>query len=137
MNIEESYSLSANKYGSVVGKRIFIPIVELERTSILPKIEKRQADIEIGIGSTSIDTLEYKIPSGFKIEALPAETNVATDFGSYKLCCKAENGVLRVTRSIQLNEGKFPASRYNEMYDFYKKMSAADNSKAILIKEEN
>lgn len=137
MNIEESYSLSANKYGSVVGKRIFIPIVALERTSILPKIEKRQADIEIGIGSTSIDTLEYKIPSGFKIEALPAETNVATDFGSYKLCCKAENGVLRVTRSIQLNEGKFPASRYNEMYDFYKKMSAADNSKAILIKEEN
>lgn len=137
MDIEESYSLSANKYGSVVGKRIFIPVVALERTEILPKIEKRQADIEIRVGSTSIDTLEYKVPTGFKVEVLPAETNITTDFGSYKICCKAANGILLVTRSIQLKEGKFPASKYNEMYDFYKKMSAADNSKAILIKEEN
>jgi hypothetical protein len=137
MNIVESYSLSATKYGSVVGKRIFVPVIALERTNVLPKIEKRQADIEISMGTSTIDTIKYKIPTGFKVEILPAEVDIATNFGSYKISCKAENGTLLVTRTIQLKEGKFPASKYNEMYDFYKKMSAADNSKAILIKEEN
>lgn len=135
MNIVESYSLSASKYGSVVGKRIFIPVIALERTSLLPKIEKRQAGIQRNMGYTSVDSLEYKLPLGYKVETIPAEVNVSTDFGSYKLCCKVDKDKLQITRSIQINEVKLPASKYNEMYDFYKKMSMADNSKAILIKE--
>jgi hypothetical protein len=137
MDIVESYSLSANKYCSVVGKRVFVPVIALERTSLLPKIEKRLADIEVDLGTTSEDTLEYKLPTGYKIEALPTNVSLSSDFGRYKLSCKIEKQTLLITRSIELKEGKFPASKYNEMYDFYKKMSAADNSKAILIKEEN
>lgn len=137
MDIEESYSLSANKYCSVVGKRVFVPVVALERTSLLPKIEKRLADIEVDLGTTSKDSLEFKLPAGYKIEALPPDVSLSTDFGRYTLCCKVDKQTLHITRCIEVKEGKFPASKYNEMYDFYKKMSAADNSKAILIKEEN
>jgi hypothetical protein len=137
MNIVESYSLSASKYGAVVGKRIFIPVVALDRTTLLPKIEKRLSEIEIDMGTTSIDTLEYKLPTGFIIEVIPPEVNISTDFGSYKISCKVDKGMLLVTRTVQLKEGKFPASKYNEMYDFYKKMNSNDNSKVILTKENS
>lgn len=137
LNIVESYSLSANKYGSPVGKRLFIPTVALDRTRLLPKIEKRLTDIEIDMGVTSIDTLEYKLPAGYKVEVLPTDVNITTDFGRYQISCMIDNGTLKITRTVQLKEGKFPASKYNELYDFYKKMNSSDNSKVILTKENS
>lgn len=135
LQIQECFSVKASKYCSVVGKRMFVPVIPIERNRMLPKIEKRKFDIDLDLGYTSTDTLEFKLPEGYKVEVLPSEVALNSEFGTYTLKCKVDNGVLKVFRQTQVKEGLYKASKYPELYDFFKKMSLNDGSKVILIKE--
>lgn len=69
------------------------------------------------------------------MEALPQSQKMDTDFGKYECSAKEVNGTVVITKIVELFEGTYPATKYNELYDFHKKMSSSDNSKFILVKE--
>ncbi|WP_047449781.1 DUF3857 domain-containing protein [Alistipes sp. ZOR0009] len=133
--MEESYDISATMFASQVGKRLFVPTIPLERQSLLTKLDKRKSEIVKRASYRDVDTITYKIPAGYKVEALPQSQKMDTDFGKYECSAKEVNGSVVITKIVELFEGTYPATKYNELYHFHKKMSSSDNSKFILVKE--
>ena len=137
LNIIESISLTAENYGTIVGKRLFIPTVPLERISLLPKYEKRMFDIQRDYGYTDKDTIRFELPAGFKLESRPKDVAIETQFGTYTSKISIDKSTITIIRIVRINDGSYPASSYAMLYDFYKKMSESDNSKIVIIKEDS
>lgn len=132
---EESYDISATKFASQVGKRMFVPVVPFDKQSLLTKLDKRRFEIVKKSSYRDVDTITYKLPTGYKVEAIPSNQKISTEFGKYELSTTVNNGIITISKVVELFEGTYPPSKYNELYEFYKKMSSSDNSKIVLIKD--
>ena len=132
--INES-SISRN-YCSFTGNYMLLPLNKMNtQESIQKMVKKRTTDFIIPRSTIDIDTLVYKIPSGFKIDFLPAVKTIKSTYGDYSSSVKSIDNKIVYTRKFQANQGRFNASQYNDFYEFVLSVSKADNVKAMLVKE--
>lgn len=136
LKIKESYSVEATKFGSLVGKRLFLPLVALERIRNLPKLEKRKTMIVKPYSFINSDTIRYSIPNSYLLPEIPTEQKIESQFGKYSLTIKKENNTILAIRTYEIFEGVYAPEKYKDIYEFYRKMSSLDNGKLILIKNE-
>ncbi|HET9488090.1 MAG TPA: hypothetical protein VFO54_11665, partial [Chryseosolibacter sp.] len=80
-----------------------------------------------------VDTIRYHLPEGVYPEFLPEDINVKNRFGEYEVRYKIDQGSLVYIRRVKMQEGRFPASSYQELVDFYRNMSKADNTKLVFM----
>lgn len=124
------------KYATTLGKRMFVTLNMLNQKTYVPrKLEERKTDIMQDYAYFDIDTLVYAIPDGYKVEYIPKENEIQTDFGSYKISCSYENNQVTYIRKVEMNKNRFPADRYNDLIDFYSQMVKLDKEKMILLQE--
>jgi hypothetical protein len=102
-------------------------------TNIPEKLESRKTNIVKRVGYTDIDIIEYHLPEGIYPEFLPAPVKLKSRFGEYEVTYALTNGNLIYTRKLIMNKGEFPADTYNELIEFYKNLSKADNTKIVFL----
>jgi hypothetical protein len=135
-DIEETIKIQMDNYAVANGKRTFIPLNLLNKDHNVPKaLKERKSDILIRYGYTDIDSIQYEIPVGYKVEFLPEKKEINSEFGKYSAEVKNEGNTVVYIRKMLFNSGKYPASKYNGLIDFKKQVSSADNIKLSLIKE--
>jgi transglutaminase-like putative cysteine protease len=126
--------LTLNKYASVSNKRIFLTPNLMNRWTYIPeKIESRKTPFEINTGFTDIDTIRYHLPENIYPEFLPPDAKFTSRFGTYEAGFKVEAGSLLYIRKMTRKDGEFPAEAYQELIDFYKNISKADNTKLVFL----
>jgi hypothetical protein len=82
-----------------------------------------------------VDSIYYKTPDGFAIEALPDEMNVVSSFGNFSLkVIKQDQGILYI-RSLEIKDYQVPAENYNEYREFFAEVAKADRSQVVLVKK--
>ncbi len=129
-----SLELSLGRLASVSGKRLFLTPNLMNRSSYVPeKTEKRINDIVFKMGYTDFDTIKYEIPEDIYVEFLPEAIEIKSQFGEYEASFTVDQGSLVYIRKMRKNKGTFPASSYEELTDFYKRINKADNTKIVFL----
>jgi len=98
--------------------------------------EKRMTDIDFSyLRNYSVSGM-YKIPAGYKIDALPKSvTIVMPDKGvSFKRLVAEQEGTIIVRYSINYNKIQYPKEDYTDFHEFFKQMHQMLNEQIILKK---
>lgn len=133
---KEQIEITANNYASKSGNRLLLEINPFaKQNSLPPRHENRNLPIDIKRGYYETATYEFKLPEGYKIEAMPTVFNKSTPFGDYQVSIqKNENHSLTFTRSFSLKQGTYPKESYSDFREFLSYAALQDNIKIILIK---
>jgi transglutaminase-like putative cysteine protease len=129
-----SLDLTLNHYASVSGKRLFMSPNLMNRNSFVPaKIEERKTDVVIRSAYLDLDTINYTLPENLYPEFLPEPVKINSKFGEYEASFKFDAGKVTYIRRMKVWKGRFPKETYNELVDFYKNVSKADNIKLVFL----
>ena len=126
--------LNLKRFATVSGKRIFMTPNLMNRSTTLPeKLESRKTNVVTRSAYVHMDTINYTLPEGIYPEYLPAPVNLRTRFGEYEASYLLDQGKLIYVRKLKMNKGEFPAESYNELVEFYRSLSKADNAKMVFL----
>lgn len=130
VNVE--YTL--NRYASISGKRMFFTANLMNRSTYIPeKLDNRRTEVVLRNPYTESDTIRFTIPENVYPEFIPEPFVIKSKFGEYESSFKVDQGSLIYIRRLKMNKGSFPAESYQELIDFYKNMSKADNVKMVFV----
>lgn len=133
---EYHYDLEVSKLATIQGNRLFIrPNVIHQFTRVPDKEKERKQRIINQHPYTQKDEVEIALPTGYGSESIPETVSIDTDFGHYKTSCEMKDNKLFYQREFSVKTFDLPADRYQDMYDFYKKVKKYDRAKAVLIKK--
>jgi hypothetical protein len=124
------------RFATVSGKRIFLTPNLMNRNNSVPeKVEDRQTEIVSKFAYVDFDTIHYELPEGIYPEFMPEDVALTSRFGEYEASYQVDAGKLIYTRRLKMYKGKFPASSYQELVDFYRRVSKADNLKMDFMRK--
>lgn len=134
--VSSSIIFNVNNYGSRTGRRIFVPLNQLSRWGSVPgKQPDFVRDIKLRNSFYQSDNFVFLIPGELKIEAIPDPVTLQSKFGEYTAQVEVIGNKVKYIRSLSINEGLFPADSYDELNDFFRRISLADQAQIVLIKE--
>jgi hypothetical protein len=126
--------LTLPRYASVSGKRLFLsPNLMNKSNTALEKLESRQTDVVLYSSYLDVDTVNFKFPENLYPEFLPQPVKIISRFGEYEASFQFNEGSLVYIRRIKVWKGRFPKDSYNELVEFYKNISKADNTKLVFL----
>lgn len=126
--------LTLNRYASVSGKRLFLTPNLMNRLNAVPeKTAERKTDVVRKLNFLDLDTIVFSIPENVYPEFLPQPIKINSTFGEYEANFKFDAGKIIYTRRLKMWKGRYPKETYNELVDFYKNISKADNIKLVFL----
>jgi len=133
--MQETISLTSNQMLSQGADKLFLILNLLNRTESVPrKVENRKTPFAQTYGFKDNDEIVYTIPPGYKIEFIPKDIVLESEFGKYSAKAVVKDNMIIYTRMKMINSKKYPPEKYNDLVDFYKKIYLADKQKAVLAK---
>ena len=134
-SIRENLKILASSYATVTGKRMFImPNVMTKSNRKLSIDSTRKYDIQLNTEFQDIDSVEIEIPTGYTVEALPANVSIETKFGKYKNSIKVVDHKLYFYRSHEQKSGRYPKEDYNEFVKYFESIYKADRTKIVFVR---
>lgn len=126
--------LQMDRFASVSGKRLFFTPNLMNRIRTVPeRVENRQSNVVLNSAFLDIDTVRYLLPEEIYPEFLPKPVTISSRFGEYEATFTVDEGNLLYIRRWKMNGGEFPASSYDELIEFYRNVSKADNVKMVFM----
>jgi hypothetical protein len=137
MTIGFSVSLELPRLGTVAGSRIlFQPNLMEKRTYVPPAAEKRKYPVVHAYAYVDIDSVTYRLPDGFEIEAMPKPVALETPFARYQSALKqTAPGTLLYCRRLEVSKDELPAAQYNEYRKFLQDVVLSDKASAAIVKK--
>ncbi|RKR80187.1 uncharacterized protein DUF3857 [Mucilaginibacter gracilis] len=98
--------------------------------------ENRVSDIDFGYRHNYTISGFYKLPNGYKLDALPKNVSVAIPDGTitFKRIVTEENGMVRVRMAVNHKQSLYFAENYAAIREFYKQMYSFLNEPVVLKK---
>jgi len=134
---DEKITIKATNYGSKSGNRIFFAPNILNRNEYVPKrYRNRKFPFEIMRGFLDEDEFNIRIPNEYKVESLPENKTVKTEFGNYQISIeKVDDNSLRYKRTLLVKKGLYPKEQYNSYRNFRKEVTRNDAVQIVLTKK--
>lgn len=133
--INSSIQLKSSQLLTKGGDKLFLTLNLLNRVeNTLSVIEARKTPFAVTYGYMDQDEVIYTIPNGFKVEFVPKDVTIDSEFGKYTASVVVKDNTLIYKRTIQVSKKTYPAEKYNEYVAFRKKLYQADKQKSILAK---
>jgi hypothetical protein len=118
----------------VSGKRLFIAPNLMNKISRVPeKIVDRKTEVVRRTNYLDRDTIQFNVPESLYPEFLPEPVKINSKFGEYEARFQFDAGKITYVRKMKVWKGRFPKETYNELVDFYKNVSKADNIKLVFL----
>jgi transglutaminase-like putative cysteine protease/ribosomal protein S18 len=133
--LTEEINLKSNQILAKGGDKSFLTVNLVNRRENVPKkMENRKTPFAVAFSYQDEDEISYALPKGYKVEFLPKDIEILSEFGTYTAKFVTKENTITYLRTQVMNAKKFPPEKYNEYVDFYKKIYQADKQKAILAK---
>ena len=130
-------NLEMATYCSTSGKRMFLPVNLVNRSTYVPsKTKKRWSNFERFVPYIDSDSVEFSIPGGMSVEFLPEKTEIHSPFGNYVSSVTFSDNKIFYYRQVEMYKGKFTKEQYEDLMKFYRDISNADKAQAVLLKKE-
>lgn len=124
----------ANNYSKNAGNSIIFRAVPIFSNNVYKNEENRELPFELRQSFEDEYEVSFILPQQYKVEELPENVVLNSEFGTYKLSFVKNGESLKVTRSIRINKGIYPKEKYNDYINFRKKTINIDNSKVLISK---
>lgn len=122
----------------MTGNKMFLrPRIYKIWSAKLPSAENRTEDYLFECPFEKTDTTVYKLPAGYKVDALPKEKQMKFEFGSYstKHWYDDQQKAVVITVKLVLTQYHIPAEKYASAKKFFDEVMM-DDSQRIVIKKE-
>jgi len=134
--LNEKINLSCSGLLSTGGDKLFLTLNLLNRQeSAAAPVENRKTGFSVDYGYEDDDEIIYKLPKGYKVEFVPKDILLESEFGKVAVSVAVKDNNIVYRRSKTIYNKKYPAEKYGDYVIFSKKMYQADKQKAILTKE--
>ncbi|WP_312509399.1 DUF3857 domain-containing protein [Chryseobacterium culicis] len=123
-----------NNFSKNAGNSLLFRSVPIFSDVIYKTDESRELPFEVNLSFEDEYEIAYILPKGYKIDEMPDNSNITSEFGSYKLSFLKGEDQIKVIRKMQINKGLYPKEKYNDYISFRKKILNMDNSKILITK---
>lgn len=125
---------SANNYSKNAGSNMIFRAVPIYSNNIYKVDENRELPFELRRSFEDEYEINFTVPKNYKLDEIPENVTVNSEFGTYKLSFVKNGEELKVSRTIRINKGLYPKEKYNDYINFRKKTINLDNSKILISK---
>jgi hypothetical protein len=131
-----SFTLSAPQYAQIIGGNLYVNPTLFTRRDTNPfKNESRRFPVEFGYPFTKIEETEFVIPTGFKVEELPADVNREIGGAKFSRTFSVERNLIRCHRKLVVTQPVFWVQYYSDIRNFYQEIVSADQLLVVLSKK--
>lgn len=132
--IEENLDLTLDNIFVNGGNNKFVTLNLFNKKSYVPEIvPDRKTDFRISMNYHDYDEVIYELPKNYKVEFIPKETQIKTDFGIYTSSTTMSDNKIIYKREQKMFKSTYPAEKFNDLVAFYKTIYKADKQKAVLV----
>ncbi|MCU7503470.1 MAG: DUF3857 domain-containing protein [Ignavibacteria bacterium] len=134
--VQMNLSLSLPNYASASGNRLFFqPNIMERRTDVPGNVAVRLSPLRFGYPYLDVDSVCYKIPGGYRVEAMPEVTELKTPFGSFSSkTVQTDPSTLIYTRRLEIKSYAVDAKDYAEYRKFISSVVKSDRAQVVLVK---
>ncbi|SFN29009.1 protein of unknown function [Chryseobacterium oleae] len=132
--VKFNLDFKANNYSKTTGANMIFRAVPIFSNYHYKTDENRELPFEIGQSFEDEYEIDFILPKNYKIDEVPQNVTINSEFGTYKLTLVKNGESLKVNRFIKINKGIFPKEKYNDYVSFRKKALNGDNAKILLTK---
>jgi tRNA threonylcarbamoyladenosine modification (KEOPS) complex Pcc1 subunit len=123
--------------GSVTGKHFFLSGLFFETRAKHPFVaqDKRVTPIDLHYPKMIQDDVVYHLPAGYTVESAPKTSDVTwPNHAILRIASGANGSTVRIQRAFIRNFTLLDSKEYNDLHDFYLKLSAADQQQLVLTR---
>jgi transglutaminase-like putative cysteine protease len=134
--VEFSLELALPRYATQAGSRlIFQPNLAGRRLSVPPSMVKRTQPIYLQYPYLDVDSIDYVLPPGYVVEALPKPVEIQTPFARYA-CSITPVGTtgIRYARRLEVTSDELPAESYEAFRAFFQGVAQSDKANVSVIR---
>lgn len=137
-NARITMDVEITSFASAIGNRLmFHPnLMERNRSFITPT-RMRTQPVYTGASYYDTDSISFKIPEGYAVEAIPEPVTLQFEYGSYSstVTLSDDGKILNYNREIIMEPGVLPVEEHDQFFDFINDHVRSDNSQAVLVKK--
>ena len=125
----------SGNFGTVTGKRAFLPGVFFESHTKHPFVEEkeRQTAVDMAFADSIHDEVTYHLPESFHVESAPQKASIPWEgHALFKLDSSVDKNNITVTRSMIRAFTLLDPKQYPTLRDFYEKVASADQQQTVV-----
>lgn len=134
--LEMKCHLHAPRFATLTTKRMVFPlsVFQANNKDQFPQVYRTQP-VYFSHGYQTHDRVEISIPSGFKLEALPADSENTAEFAKFHAKRSSDAGIIRLERQTELTGYYFPVKSYYALRSYFHKLRQSDAQNVVLVNE--
>ena len=127
--IDLSFSVDCEDFATLTGSRMLVQI-NPARISLKDRLSgsTRRFDILIKFPYYQQDTIFIQIPEGYSVESQPKATEIESPYGYFKSEIGQKDGQIIYNQVLEIKEGRFSATEFEEMKKFYNRIETLQNA---------
>jgi len=132
-----SYEFNLEGDSELIADKLYFAPMSFMRTETNPfTTEKREFPIDFGYPSSTKSNFSISIPEGYKIESMPESVSLALPegMGVFKFLIQESPIGLQLNVTTDIKTPIVPATYYDGLKEYYKKMIEKMNEKVVLSK---
>jgi hypothetical protein len=123
-----------NNFSKQSSNRLFIPISFIPKEDYTLLDSLRKTPFYETKNYIVIDSVQFNIPDGFKLDSKEIKQEISNKVGDYQLVVSQINNTLKIYRNIKINKAIYRNDELALVNDFYKKVKISDAYIIILKK---
>lgn len=127
--IEEKLIVFIKNYAVKNGNKVLIQPNIFNTQSSISENKNRTEDVSIERGFVDIDSISISLPDNILKEIVPEKKLIEKPFGKYEFRSEIKGNTLFTFRKLELFEGKYPASIYEDFFQFHREVSSSDKGR--------
>jgi hypothetical protein len=130
--------LHAPRFAAFTHDRMLFPIAVFQASRISPFTQSNRVQpAYFSHGYSELDKITISLPTSYRLEAMPSETDYKTSFAAFKAKRTSEAGVVRLERHAVMSEYYFPRESYGSLRGYFEKVRQSDAEIVVLHQVES
>ncbi|MCP3928446.1 MAG: DUF3857 domain-containing protein [Bacteroidetes bacterium] len=133
IQMNERYSFEKKGFAEQLGEFTLIPtnLTDID-IPFLPKMKERNFDIHFKRPYMNKSELSLTLHSDYALLEKYEDVIIENEYVKYERSVKLEDRILTISRAFQLNKGKYPKEKYQEIKSIIDKIRKYENQKIAL-----
>lgn len=132
-----AYNLEIPNFAARRGDRLSAPVTLMEEdwSERYAQLSRREYDLVLNFPSTRVNVQKMRLPEGLKIDTLPPDRSLKTDFGGYTRTIETEGGDITVREELVLDAVRVPVEDYPAFREFCRLVDRYQEETIIIVNE--
>jgi hypothetical protein len=129
--------IHASRFAAFTLKRMLFPpaVFQATRKNRFTTANRTQP-VFLRHGYSELDRITISLPTGYRLEAVPSETEYKTSFGTFQAKRTSETGAVRLERHAVMSRYYFPIESYGVVRQYFEKQRQGDAENVVLHRLE-